>query len=53
MGEEGFLRLKKREESVQKRNLATDIRKLKMPILFDTVVLLLEIDPKNVIQNVF
>lgn len=34
-----------------KRNLATGIRKLKMPIPFDMVVLLLELDPKNAIQN--
>lgn len=41
----------KKEESMPKRNLATDIRNLKMSIPLDTVVLLLEIDPKNTIQN--
>lgn len=46
-----FLRLKKREEAVPKRNLATGIRKLKMPVSFDIVDLFLETDPKNTIQN--
>lgn len=50
-GEEGFLRFKKKENSLPKRNLATDIRNLKMSVLYDTMVLLLEINPKNTIQN--